>query len=315
MNGKMIKFNALIVKLIKSNRFFKELIRAIINSQVPEWRSVKNFNRPVARIQGNEESSKILVATGGGGYAAAKFIESLIAKALVLRGAQVEVLLCDGLLPACFQTEISYDSNERRFAKNGPSPINCATCHKSAVRTYTALGIKIVNMSSLISEDELADCRLLSQEASFADLKNYRVNNVNVGEHALAGTLRFYAKSILDDMHSEQVFRRYFEASLITNAVCNNLFRINKYTRVVLHHGIYVPQGVIAENAMSHAIPTTTWNVAYRKQCFIFSHDGTYHRTLLSEKNSNWENMEFGEAKIAKIQNYLYTDLKLPFLK
>ena len=49
----------------------------------------------------------------------------------------------------------------------------------------------------------------------------------------------------------------------------------------------------------------STWNVAYRKRRFIFSHDDTYHHTLMSEPSSHWENNELSPAQEQDLMQYL----------
>src|SRR5688500_15217015 len=48
-----------------------------------------------------------------------------------------------------------------------------------------------------------------------------------------------------------------------------------------------------------------TWNVAYRKRRFIFSHDDTYHHTLLTEPPGHWENMQLSESQERDLMHYL----------
>jgi hypothetical protein len=45
--------------------------------------------------------------------------------------------------------------------------------------------------------------------------------------------------------------------------------------------------------------------VAYRKRRFIFSHDDTYHHTLLSEPKEHWENLQLTAAQETELMNYL----------
>jgi hypothetical protein len=49
----------------------------------------------------------------------------------------------------------------------------------------------------------------------------------------------------------------------------------------------------------------STWNVAYRKRRFIFSHDDTYHHTLMSEPLSQWEHNELTPAQERELMQYL----------
>jgi hypothetical protein len=45
--------------------------------------------------------------------------------------------------------------------------------------------------------------------------------------------------------------------------------------------------------------------VAYRKRRFIFSHDDTYHHTLMSEPRSHWENLDLTPARESELMKYL----------
>jgi hypothetical protein len=49
----------------------------------------------------------------------------------------------------------------------------------------------------------------------------------------------------------------------------------------------------------------STWNVAYRKQRFIFSQDDTYHHTLLTEPRDHWENLRLTEGQERDLLQYL----------
>ena len=41
-------------------------------------------------------------------------------------------------------------------------------------------------------------------------------------------------------------------------------------------------------------VPVATWNVAYRKGCFLFSHEDTYHHTMLDRADAAWEHDDLG---------------------
>jgi hypothetical protein len=52
-------------------------------------------------------------------------------------------------------------------------------------------------------------------------------------------------------------------------------------------------------------VHVSAWNVAYRKRRFIFSHDDTYHHTLLSEPQAHWEDVELSDAQDRELMQYL----------
>ena len=290
---------------LKKSVWLKEIVRAWRNLDVPPWNRITGKDLASHAPPQMPLVRKVLIATGGAGYAAAKRVESLLAASLLTEGVEVDVLLCDGALPACFQTTLDFDSNEAKFAAHGTSKLNCITCFKPGRKTFSDVGVRVLNMGELLPGEERSRLEVLSRLTALSEIRSYSEGGVGIGEHAYAGTLRFYARASLNDMHSEEVLRRYFLAALITHAATRRLFGDIRYDRVVLHHGIYVPQGIIADTARSFDIPTVTWHVAYRKRCFIFSHDGTYHHTLMNEPNSRWANRELSDDRRSTIESYL----------
>ena len=288
---------------LKKNKIFREVVRFSRNAYVPAWKHISGLDRK--RADG-ENSPRILIVTGGGGYSAAKQIESLLAVSLQLRGASIDVLLCDGVLPGCFQTTLDWDQNEEVFAKTGTSKANCYSCFHYASKTYESLGMNVIKLGDLLSNEEMIETEEFASKVSLEDIESFSDQDVQIGEHAYAGALRFYATAKLVDEHSEKVLRRYFTAALRAYKGASNLFsRSKKYSHVLLHHGIYVPQGVLAETARVNNLNTTTWHVAYREKTFLFSHGGTYHKTMMSEPKSSWDGFEFTEEKRQTILKYL----------
>ena len=66
---------------------------------------------------------------------------------------------------------------------------------------------------------------------------------MSIGEHSVAGALRFFARGTLEgEPNGEAVLRRFFEAALLTTYAINTLFGREKYDAVVCSHGIYIPR-------------------------------------------------------------------------
>ena len=66
-----------------------------------------------------------------------------------------------------------------------------------------------------------------------------------------------------------------------------------------------MPWGIVADAARREGVRVSTWNVAYRKRRFIFSHDGTYHHTLMTEPREVWEHLELSAAQERELMQYL----------
>jgi len=172
--------------------------------------------------------------------------------------------------------------------------------------TFGSLGIPLLRYSEWVTAKDIREALALSAAIPVENIAHYREDNLSVGEHALAGALRFFAKGSLDrEPRGEAVLRRYLNASLITMRVAGRLLDSGHFAAWVFHHGIYVPQGVVGEAARSRGVRVVNWNPAYRKQCFIFSHGDTYHHTLMREPTSEWESLSWTPAIEAKLMTYL----------
>ena len=270
---------------------------AIIQRDLRAWSDAKN---------NAERGPRVLVATSMGGFYAGATTESLLAAALTLRGANVEILLCDEFLPACQQAQIGHFADIAEYGRSGPTADLCAACYRPARAMYEGLGLKIHRYSDWVTGEEQDEAARLAAEALPAEIVAFRFRNMAVGEHALAGALRFFAKGVLDETPvAEAVFRRYLAAAILTACAADRLFAEGGFTSAVFNHGIYVPQGLIGEAARSRGVRVVNWNPAYRKQCFIFSHGTTYHHTLMDEPASVWSEMPWTSAMEERLMDYL----------
>lgn len=236
---------------------------------------------------------RVLIATNLGLHRSAAILDSVFAIALTLRGARVDISLCDGALPACMMADHSHFTRLERFMRYGPKKDLCQACQFSSRRTFGALGLKIHWLSSLLPAGDIS-----ASTASDPVAK----------EHAMAGSLRFFARESLEgEAGAYAVHARYTEAAGKALAAARNLFARTKYDATVIHHGIYVPQGLFTHAAREAGVRVVTWHTAYRERTCIFSHDDTYHRTMLTEPAEAWEHLELSGAQRKDILDYLYS--------
>lgn len=258
-----------------------------------------------AHGKASEYRERVLIATGTGGHLPSTTVESLLGVALTLRDVAVDYLLCDHALPACMMCEINWYSNVKAFAADGPSD-RCRACYEPAAAMLDKAEFRHVGLGTQVSAEERQQVQALATTIPRASIAAFSIDGIPIGEHATAGTLRFYARGdIATEAEGEAVLRRYFEAALLTYHACRRLLADGGYKVVVLNHGIYVPQGVIAETARRLGVRVVTWHPAYRSGSFIFNHDETYHHGLLTEPTTSWEHMEWSERHKQRIQDYL----------
>lgn len=274
----------------------------------PEWSRLLKEDAACwqeARHQA-QSGPKVLIATSVGGHTPSTTIESLLAVALTLRGADVHLLLCDEMLPACMQSVSLRFRNPKDFVRDGPRKAFCWDCFAVGYRTYQSLGLPVHRYSEYVTPEQIESAQQISEAVPVAEIGKYRLDGLAVGEHALAGALRFFARGTLDgEPTGEGVLRRYLRASLLTTYVARRLLDKYQFASVCFNHGIYVPQGLIGEVARQRSVRVVNWNPGYRKRRFIFSHHDTYHHTLLSEPTTQWENIPWSTATETKLLDYL----------
>ena len=311
----MSEIASLIKKFQHKNRYFGRQVKlfkkwyASRTNGHPDWASIIEGNRGVwhAAINSSKQGPKILIGTSIGQYFSGTTLESMLAAALTLRGAEIHVLLCDSFLTACMACEYTWYPQEERFARDGPQADVCRHCYLPARDMFESLGVMLHSYSELVTKDEIQEVEKIALETAIDHILGYKFDGCAVGEHAWAGALRFYGRCDLDgEPYANQILRRYFKAALLSTFAVRNLLRKFNFHAVVFHHGIYVPQGLIGEVARRENVRVVNWNPAYRKQCFIFSHTDTYHHTLMSEPVGKWEGIEWS----SKIEDELAVYLK-----
>lgn len=271
--------------------------RALLATQQPMWQAARNAARGGPRV---------LMASAIGSYAHAVTLESALAVALTFRGAEVHAFLCDGAMPACAECEASMYPDVETFAAHGPSQDLCHDCAWPAEDVFRQLGITVHRYSDWLTDADRIDAKALATTIPVDEIERFTLDGLAIGEHAHAGALRFFASgSLADEPLAEAVLRRYLEAALLTAYASRRLIRTVGFTSAVFTHGIYVPWGILGSVARQEGVPLSAWNVAYRKRRFIFSHDDTYHHTLMTEPREHWEGLELSEAQERELMQYL----------
>ena len=274
---------------------------------LPDWQTLLARERAVwsrARAAANGPVVLLAPSTGQDGIIV---LNSLLAVALTLRGARVVLLLCDQVLPACERMAYIDEPRAYRLASEGPNRRRvCWDCYQPAIRFLTSLGLPVRHFSEFLTPTDTDEVRRIACDISPAEIEAYEENGLAIGLHAYAGALRYYKRGDLGaEPSASSVLRRYFEAALLTARVTDRLLGEISPQTAVFHHGIYVPQGILGEVCRQRGVGVVNWQIAYRKCCFIFSHDDTYHHTMMGEPVSLWEDMPWNERRESAILDYL----------
>jgi hypothetical protein len=274
---------------------------------LPDWQKLLHNSETWKKsVRRTDSAPQVLIATSVGGLSAATIVEGMLGVALTLRGANVRFLLCDGVLPACLHVHLGKLSGADVIIGYRLKSEVCNGCLARGKSVYQSTGLPVSYYSEFVSIDELAELRTLADRIDLGEIRSYRKDGVAIGEHALAGALRFFATGNLPDtQEAKSVLRRYLESALITGAVMRRVLAQYRPQAAVFHHGIYVPQGIVGEVARSQGVRVANWQVAYRKKCFIFSHRETYHHTLIEEPTSTWDSIDWNAELDLQLLSYL----------
>src|SRR5262249_16335300 len=243
-----------------------------------------------------------------GVHAASSIFDSYLSVALTARGAVCDVTLCDSVLPACLGADFTWYPNVGQFARRGSRDDLCTACLVPAAQLFRAhpLGLKVHRYGELLGEADRARARTIANTTEPGAVGDLMLDDLPVGEAALSGALRFFARGELEGGEAQAaVLRRYLEASCLALFAMRKLIARGRYDVVIGHHGIYVPQALVAAAAHEAGVRFVAWNPAYRTGCLIFSHDETYPRAMLAEPVSAWENLRLDETERALLMRYL----------
>jgi len=275
---------------------------ALLGSDWPRFETLRNAARSDAK------APKVLIATSVGVHAASSIFDSYLAVALTARGARCDVALCDAVLPACLAAEYTWYPNPEHFARRGSRDDLCTACLAPAEKLFgvAGLGLTVHRYSHLLTDAERARARKIGESTPLDEIGELVLDDASVGEAALSGALRFFARGEMEAGEAQDlILRRYLEAACLALFAMRNLLARERYDVVIGHHGIYVPQALVAAAAREAGVRFVAWNPAYRTGCFIFNHGETYHRGMLSEPVSAWEDLRLDEDERARLLRYL----------
>jgi hypothetical protein len=171
---------------------------------------------------------------------------------------------------------------------------------------FSELDVVVRRYSEFITERQRQTLDSLVETIADNDLEKYVWCGISVGEHAIAGALRFFGRGTLSgEKFGYSIARQYFRAALYTAAVMEKMLSQSKYDVVVFHHGIYVPQGVIGDVCRKYGVRVVNWNPAYKDRSFIFSHGDSYHKTMIEESVEDCLNFEWSPDKDTALMEYL----------
>ena len=261
-----------------------------------QWDTILGNTAPVSGV-GRPAGLHVLFVTGFGLGTAFLTREPILMMALQRRGCRVSSLFCDISLPACeFNEAGSHVPDPGSLSRGISEEAKLATCRRCASNirsTYSELAFELYPYHQFFSEADLELARTAIEPVTFEDFRSFVYEGIQVGEEVFASILRVTFKGTLDDTAlTRALVKRYLLAGVLMSRAAEAAFRSLQPDRIVMPHGVYITHGTAAKVARKLGIPLVVYSGGVRKDTLILSHNETYHRTLVSEPNDVWENVE-----------------------
>ena len=81
-----------------------------------------------------------------------------------------------------------------QFAADGPSPSRCPPCFGNRKELYDLLGLQVLRYSSFLDDASREKAARINRETPVDEIPVYLQDGLKIGEHALAGALRCFAR-------------------------------------------------------------------------------------------------------------------------
>ncbi len=244
----------------------------------------------------------ILIASNLGIYGHGMAFDSHLYDVLEENDLNPSLAICDGIMDACQMSKFSRVMPDQ-LSNHGQDNL-CKKCFATG-KTKISDKENILYLSRFLKEEHKAKAEHISNSMSVKDIINYEIDNFNLGEHAHAAAIRYFANTkYLEENHGEDVLKKFFIGALKIYYSYSEIFSKYQYDVVIAHHGIYSPQGIVVGLAKKYNINVVTWIKSYRKNTYLFSWDDSYHYTMQSIPN-DWQNFKFNKELKNQAESYL----------
>ncbi|MGA7294793.1 MAG: hypothetical protein WBW85_19825 [Terriglobales bacterium] len=155
-----------------------------------------------------------------------------MAKACQVRGATVQYLLCDGLLPECDQ---HWDSKT-----NYPRPIDlCQRCQAAAKSNLTELGFPYRWLGDFVSQPEKSAAFAWAQELKPAEFRQASFQGSPLGQWVLSSVISYFRQypPDLNNWHVVSVYRGFLFSAAIVATGLRNYLDANPIDAALLFNG------------------------------------------------------------------------------
>lgn len=284
----------------KMERFFKDSLKAI-HVKRPLYRSIILPSQMIAlrklrKIHDNTScqmvepvDTKIVFNSLNARHMYLTYVESMMAKALQLRGYKVKMLLCGGILSMC----TGHHTIDTPFEQ-----WSCDDCINFSEHFFETIGLDYSTYWDYFGfvTDKLRNLPAV-QDIDIEDYKTFKYKGVNVGFHAMTSAERYFKGDIDNKKQYNEIFREELLNAIVSTEVAEGINKTEKPDIFVTSHGCYSAWGSILEYfnnagvATRYYMPGETDTITFDTHRYdeYFKKYANLHRELTQEeKDELW---------------------------
>jgi hypothetical protein len=272
-------------KLLSKNAYIRYYLHILL-SYFRTYKLKKQFEFRKGKKSINTATKKLLIA-GSVASNPDTFMETIMASGFELYDYEIYFLQCDKTLDACFACKKYLFDNEyleKKLSINIPDSF-CNSCLYKSNIYIKQNNFKLLKYSEFLETHDIFEVENIIEKLNTVEqIKSFQYNGYEIGNHAYSACVRFYANTeIQNELYGFDILKKYFISALKTHFICQNLDKKHKFEVVIVNHGIYVPQGIIADFFNSLNSKVLCWSTGYRNKTFIMSLGRSYHYDFVDD--------------------------------
>lgn len=205
-----------------------------------------------------------------GGMSLMLDVEGSIAKALMFRGVDVHAVLCNGSYKGCILRQVSCNTPVNLWGQKGSSEtgLSCIECKNTSSSKLSEMGITHSFIGDYLNDGELIYLREQSTSATWENLENICLGEINVGRNARSSIIRYLKGVPL--LGNEDVISEFTFSALVCAASASKAIAHHSPQRIFMSHGVYADWGPALQTAFAYGIPVSGWMSSYLSGRFYF---------------------------------------------
>ena len=192
-----------------------------------------------------------------------KFWEAIIARGLAERGAEVSVVVCDGL-PRCDMYKL-HDA--------GRSRVRCQACSLYTRQVFGLFGLPVQLLSDFIQAPERDEARTLAEGWPGDDLEAFAAEGLPLGELVRPSLMRTMLGSYEPDPVSLRAYRQYLEGGILLARAFRRMLDAFQPETMILLNGMFFAERIGLAIAQERGLHTVSHERGFMRNHLVLAHD------------------------------------------